>query len=59
MQVVKGKDANGNDVQIMVDLSKGLIVEDIPTNMEWNLKTIDEVQVSNTVSWIGGREKRG
>lgn len=58
-QVIKGKDINGNAVQMTVDLSKDLIIENIPDELEWELKTIDEHLVSETTEWIGGRERRG
>lgn len=58
-QVLKGTDINGNPVQMTVDLSKDLVIENIPEDLEWKLKTIDENTISNTVEWIGGRERRG
>lgn len=57
-QLLKAFDKNGNQVQIDVDLSKGLTVEAIPTDLQWFLKTIDQ-NVYNTTEWIGGRERRG
>lgn len=58
-QLLKATDKNGNPVQIEVDLSKGLTVEAIPTDLQWPLKTVDKNLVSNTTEWIGGRERRG
>lgn len=58
-QLLKAFDKNGNQVQIEVDLSKGLTVEAIPTDLQWSLKTVDQTLVPNTTEWIGGRERRG
>lgn len=58
-QVIKGTDVNGAPVQMTVDLSKDVIIEGIPTDLQWKLKTIDETLVSNTTEWIGGRSRRG
>lgn len=57
-QVIKGTDKNGNPVQIEIDLSKGLTVEAIPTNLQWSLKTIDTVNTSETTNWVGAMKKR-
>lgn len=58
-QLLKGTDVNGFDVQMTVDLSKNLTIEDIPGELEWELKTIDDQHTAETTEWIGGRERRG
>lgn len=57
-QLLKAFDKNGNPVQIEVDLSKGLTVEAIPTDLQWPLKTIDTVNTSETTNWVGAMKKR-
>lgn len=58
VQLLKATDKNGNPVQIEVDLSKGLTVEAIPTDLQWSLKTIDTVNTSETTNWVGAMKKR-
>lgn len=57
-QVIKGTDVNGAPVQMTVDLSKYVIIEGIPTDLQWKLKTIDENSISETTDWVGALKKR-
>lgn len=57
-QVLKGTDMNGNPVQMTVDLSKGVTIENIPAELQWKLKTIDENLISETNDWVGAMKKR-
>jgi hypothetical protein len=57
-QIIKGTDMNGFDVQMTVDLSKDLRIENIPEELEWNLDTIDDQASSEATEWVGAMKKR-
>jgi len=59
MAKVIGTDFNGMPVEIDVDIEKGLLVNDIPEEMEWSLSTLDENEDGEITEFVGGRGKRG
>lgn len=57
-QVIKAKDTDGNVVIISnIDLSKGLLIEDVPVDLPWELKVASDSVT--TTEFVGGRSKRG
>lgn len=57
LQKVKYTDADGVLQTVTADLAKGVAVEDIPTNLEWDLVTKDAEGVVRTIKHVGGRPK--